>query len=117
MKAEKNVILNIAYIETSLEGGPKNSKILLDALRTKKLIEANAKINSYIEPIGWDLNPQYSYKIVGGSSKTGSPMRSYVNCYNAVKQRLPTRKKPLRVVSNKVTGFTRVLDVIARKRH
>ena len=117
MKAEKNIILNVSYIKTTQEGSPKNGKVLFDVLKTKKLIAANAKINSYIEPVGWDLNPQYSYKIVGGSSNTGSPMRSYVNCYNAVKQRLASRKKPLRVVSHKVTSFTRVLDVIARKRH
>lgn len=59
-----------------------------------------------------ELDPSFCYWIQGGSDLGGAPLRRYINSYNPVKERIKTRKKPIRVLGNAINERVSVVDLV-----
>lgn len=76
-----------------------------------KFMSSTFGIGSEVPPSVYGLPLEYSYKISGGSTVSGTPARRYVNSFNPIREKVRKRKRSLTVVSKFVTSSWAVADV------
>ena len=88
-------------------------KIEKDASYRQKVLNKNLKIGSYLDPLEFDLDPLYSYKISGASSIEGCKYCAHINSTNSKKIYMTFRNKvkKRRVLGNTLTEKVRAIDI------
>jgi hypothetical protein len=93
-----------------------NSCLILTLDQSANITSKGYCIGKYLDVITLELDPQYTYKIMGGSTISGAPARKYVNSFNPILERVPGRKSSLRVHSKFIGLDWSVLDIkVAQK--
>ena len=94
--------------------GALHSKVVVDENLARQLVKVGLKLGDRLDPILLSLDPLYVYEVTGGSDLAGSPMRKYVNLSGAIKERVVSRKRKLRVVGRYVSARTSCLNIVTR---
>lgn len=109
----KIIKLNLCGSKDILKSGEyKNNSVVLTQEQTSNVTTKNYCIGNFLDPISVGLDSKYKYKIVGGSTISGTPARRYVNSFNPIKELVVGRKSALKVFSKYVTSNWSVLDLL-----
>jgi hypothetical protein len=88
-------------------------KLQRDKSYKQKVVNSHLRIGSYINPIDYDLDTNYTYRITGASSIEGCKYCSHVNTINSKKIYMPYRNKvkKRRVLGNILTQKVKAIDL------
>ena len=108
-KDKSDLILNIT-------GEFITGKKIVNGILAQKLYNSRLKIGEILKGQDYNLAPEYTYLITGGSGKDGCPLVKSLTSNLAIKLRIKGQKSKKRRLPNLISDNVRVIDLKAIKK-